>query len=117
MKWIDGDKLLFRLEQYRKFVEQVEDNYLALMVFNSVEREIKKLEEEGIEKCKSCKEMARLWTWPGDTKHGYWTKVGDNWDRLYDFLYDNDINDLHYGNVGYIDGSLVYIDFSGYREW
>ncbi|MBQ2175625.1 MAG: hypothetical protein II453_11410 [Alphaproteobacteria bacterium] len=78
MKWIDGDKLLFRLEQYRKFVEQVEDNYLALMVFNSVEREIKKLEEEGIEKCKSCKEMARLWTWPGDTKHGYWTKVGDN---------------------------------------
>ncbi len=41
--------------------------------------------------------------------------AGDDWGRLYDFLYDNDINDLHYGNVGYIDGSLVYIDFSGYR--
>lgn len=42
--------------------------------------------------------------------------AGDNWDRLYDFLYDNNINDLHYGNIGYIDGSLVYIDFSGYCE-
>ena len=42
--------------------------------------------------------------------------AGDNWGRLYDFLYDNGINDLHYGNIGYIDGSLVYIDFSGYRE-
>lgn len=41
--------------------------------------------------------------------------AGDDWGRLYDFLNDNNINDLHYGNVGYINGSLVYIDFSGYR--
>lgn len=41
--------------------------------------------------------------------------VGDDWDKLCDFLHENDINDLHYGNVGYINGSLVYIDFSGYR--
>lgn len=48
MKWIDGDELLFKLEQYRKFVEQIEDNYLALMVFNAVERDINKLKEDGI---------------------------------------------------------------------
>ena len=45
MKWIDGDELLFKLEQYRKFVEQIEDNYLALMVFNAVERDINKLKD------------------------------------------------------------------------
>lgn len=79
MKWVDGDRLLFKLEKHRKFVEQVEDNSLALMVFDAVEREMNKLVEEGRDRCHDCKEIHRLHTWPGgDPRHGYWTKVGDN---------------------------------------
>lgn len=35
-------------------------------------------------------------------------------DDLYEFLDDNEIGDLHTGNVGYVDGRLVFIDYSGY---
>lgn len=34
--------------------------------------------------------------------------------KLYTFCEDYDINDLHEGNVGFIWGSLVCIDYSGY---
>ena len=30
------------------------------------------------------------------------------------FLSDNNINDLHEGNVGFIDGKIVFIDYGGY---
>lgn len=35
-------------------------------------------------------------------------------EKLNDFLNDNDINDLHSGNFGYVDGHMVIIDFSGW---
>lgn len=35
-------------------------------------------------------------------------------EKLNDFLNDNDINDLHSGNFGYVDGRMVIIDFSGW---
>ena len=34
--------------------------------------------------------------------------------RLNDFLEWYDINDLHSGNIGYINGKLVFIDYAGY---
>ena len=37
-------------------------------------------------------------------------------ERLADFILSNGINDLHEGNFGYIDGELVIIDFSGWRD-
>lgn len=40
----------------------------------------------------------------------------DAYQSLTDFMYKENINDLHSGNVGNIDGSLVFIDFSGYHD-
>lgn len=37
-------------------------------------------------------------------------------EALVDFLLENCVNDLHEGNFGYIDGELVIIDFSGWRD-
>jgi hypothetical protein len=37
-------------------------------------------------------------------------------EALVDFLLENCVNDLHEGNFGYIDGKLVIIDFSGWRD-
>lgn len=37
-------------------------------------------------------------------------------ERLTSFLYDRDVNDLHFGNVGYIDGRIVLIDYAGYQD-
>jgi hypothetical protein len=34
--------------------------------------------------------------------------------KLYDFLCELEINDLHSGNIGYLDGRIVLIDYSGY---
>jgi len=34
--------------------------------------------------------------------------------RLYDFISELEINDLHSGNIGYEDGRIVIIDYSGY---
>jgi hypothetical protein len=34
--------------------------------------------------------------------------------ELIDFLYEHEINDLHEGNFGRINGNFVIIDFSGY---
>lgn len=36
--------------------------------------------------------------------------------RLSEFCEDNDINDIHSGNVGRIDGKLVLIDYAGYHD-
>ena len=38
-----------------------------------------------------------------------------DFDRFLEFLSDEGINDLHSGNIGYIDGNVVLIDYSGYR--
>lgn len=35
-------------------------------------------------------------------------------ERLFDFLNDKGINDIHAGNIGYINNSVVIIDYSGY---
>lgn len=34
--------------------------------------------------------------------------------RLFDFISELEINDLHSGNIGYEDGRIVIIDYSGY---
>ena len=39
----------------------------------------------------------------------------DKADELFEFLNENNINDLHSGNIGYIGNRLVLIDYSGYR--
>ena len=36
--------------------------------------------------------------------------------RLTQFLCDHDVNDLHLGNVGYIDGHIVLIDYAGFED-
>lgn len=35
---------------------------------------------------------------------------------LTDFMYEEDINDLHGGNIGDIDGKMCFIDYSGFHE-
>lgn len=37
-------------------------------------------------------------------------------EKLTDFIIEQDINDLHMGNFGIIDGRMVIIDFSGWRS-
>lgn len=55
-----------------------------------------------------------------------WDEVDalDDWERvellfgdrkLCQFLWDNDINDLHEGNFGWIGDKIVIVDFSGWR--
>jgi len=39
----------------------------------------------------------------------------DKASKLFEFLNESDINDLHSGNIGYIGNRLVLIDYSGYR--
>ena len=34
--------------------------------------------------------------------------------QLYDFISELEINDLHSGNIGYENGRIVIIDYSGY---
>lgn len=36
--------------------------------------------------------------------------------KLSDFLIKNDINDIHGGNVGYIDEKIIIIDYAGYYD-
>ena len=36
--------------------------------------------------------------------------------ELTDFMYEENINDLHGGNIGDVDGHMVFIDFSGYHK-
>lgn len=40
----------------------------------------------------------------------------DEYERLSDFLELCDINDLHYKNMGFINGNLVIIDYGGYHS-
>ena len=40
----------------------------------------------------------------------------DIFEALSEFCYENEINDLHGNNVGWIDGKLVLIDFAGYSD-
>lgn len=35
-------------------------------------------------------------------------------ERVNNFIYINGINDLHMGNIGYLNNRLVYVDYSGY---
>jgi hypothetical protein len=37
----------------------------------------------------------------------------EDYNRLTDFLYDWDINDIHLGNVGEINNRIVIIDYAG----
>lgn len=39
--------------------------------------------------------------------------IGEN-RELFDFIYENDINDLHKGNFGYLNDSPVIFDYSGF---
>lgn len=39
----------------------------------------------------------------------------DKFETFTDFLENANINDLHSGNIGYINGRIVLIDYSGYR--
>ena len=40
----------------------------------------------------------------------------DEYEALSQFALENEINDLHIGNIGEVDGSLVIIDFAGYHD-
>ena len=40
----------------------------------------------------------------------------DKYLRLNDFCIENRINDLHTGNIGYKDGTIVLIDYAGYFD-
>lgn len=40
----------------------------------------------------------------------------EEYQRLTDFLYEKDINDLHLSNFGDIDGHYVCLDYSGYHD-
>ena len=40
----------------------------------------------------------------------------DAYKKLSDFSFEEDINDLHLGNIGSIDGTLHFIDYSGYHS-
>ena len=39
--------------------------------------------------------------------------IGEN-RKLFDFIYENDINDLHKGNFGYLNDAPVIFDYSGF---
>ena len=39
------------------------------------------------------------------------------YELLSTFMYEEDINDLHMGNIGDVDGHLVFIDYSGYHSY
>lgn len=36
--------------------------------------------------------------------------------RLLEYCYDNGVNDIYDGNVGYMNGKPVFIDYAGYRR-
>ena len=48
-----------------------------------------------------------------DLLHDWGTEL---FEKLDWFCANNDINDLHNGNVGYVDGKLVLIDYSGFED-
>lgn len=37
-------------------------------------------------------------------------------EKLSDFMYDNNINDIHWGNVGMLQGRIVMLDYGGFYE-
>lgn len=39
----------------------------------------------------------------------------EQYEKLTEFLFDQEINDLHRGNVGCLDGRFIIIDFAGYH--
>jgi len=40
----------------------------------------------------------------------------EQYEKLSEFMYDYQINDLHYGNLGGIKGNLVIFDYAGYHS-
>jgi len=40
----------------------------------------------------------------------------DEYEALSQFALENEINDLHIGNIGEVDGSLILTDYSGYHD-
>lgn len=44
----------------------------------------------------------------------YYVESSELIDNLIDFIESNDINDLHYGNIGYLGDRIVLIDYSGF---
>jgi hypothetical protein len=40
----------------------------------------------------------------------------EEYEKISEFMYEYNINDLHYGNIGEIDGQLILIDFAGYHS-
>lgn len=56
---------------------------------------------------------------PGDMEEEVVGLFYDSWgekntDKLLDFLVDNDVSDCHNGNVGFKDGKIRLIDYSGF---
>lgn len=45
-----------------------------------------------------------------------WNEDYEDWAPLYRFISDWQINDLHAGNWGYVDGRLVLTDYAGYGQ-
>ena len=43
-------------------------------------------------------------------------EFGDDASRILNLLDDFDIRDIHFGNIGYLNGKLVIFDFCGYHE-
>lgn len=51
--------------------------------------------------------------WMADVVNYFGDKI---FSRLLEFLSTSDINDLHSGNVGYLNGAPVLVDYSGFYE-
>lgn len=41
----------------------------------------------------------------------------EQYEKLSDFLEEYDVNDLHYGNIGNVNGSLVIYDYAGWHSY
>lgn len=61
-----------------------------------------------IEEADACAEFVN-WLFP------YYSEEPEEFNRFIEFLESANINDLHSGNIGYINGEIVLIDYSGYR--
>ena len=41
----------------------------------------------------------------------------EQYEKLSDFMYEYNINDIHYDNIGNLNGKLICIDFAGYHSY
>ena len=55
--------------------------------------------------CERCKDIAEAFI----MDYGY-----EIYEELTDFCYESGVNDIHKGNIGYIDNKIVLLDFGGY---